>query len=52
MTLIVKFMLGHVHPLPGMPPVPVAQDGTQSAEILQKMLDATNTILNTNIRLN
>jgi len=52
MTLIVKFMLGHVHPFPGMPPVPVAQDGTQSAEILQKMLDATNTILNTNIRLN
>jgi hypothetical protein len=52
MTLIIKFMLGHVHPFPGMPPVPVAQDGTQSAEILQKMLDATNTILNTNIRLN
>lgn len=52
LNLVVKFMLAHVHPFPGIPPVPVATDGTTSAEILQKLFDAPNTILNQNIRLN
>jgi len=52
MNLIVKFLLSHVHPYHGLPPVPVGQDGTKSEDILQKLLDAPNTILNQNIRIN
>jgi len=52
LNIIVKYMIGHVHPYHGIPPVPVATDGTNSAEILQKLFDAPNTILNQNIRLN
>jgi hypothetical protein len=51
-SLVVRFLTAHVHPYHGVPPVPVASDGTQSAEILQKLLDAPNTILNENIRIN
>ena len=50
--LIVKFLLSHVHPYHGLAAVPVGQDGTQSAQILQKLLDAPNTILNQQIRIN
>ena len=52
MNLIVRFLTSHVHPYHGLPPVPTAQDGTLSADILQKMQDAPNTILNENIRIN
>jgi hypothetical protein len=51
-NLVVKYLIAHVHPYHGIPPVPVASDGTQAGEILQKMLDAPNTILNENIRIN
>jgi hypothetical protein len=51
-TLIVKFLTAHVHPYHGLAPVPTALDGTLSADILQKVLDAPNTILNQNIRIN
>ena len=51
-NLIVRFLTAHVHPYHGLPPVPTANDGTQSSDILQKMLDAPNTILNENIRIN
>lgn len=51
-NLIVKFLLSHVHPYHGLPPVPVGQDGTQSEDILQRLLDAPNTILNQNIKIN
>lgn len=50
--LIVKFLTAHVHPYHGLSPVPTALDGTLSADILQKMLDAPNTILNQNVRIN
>jgi hypothetical protein len=52
MDLVVKFLLSHVHPYHGLAAVPVGQDGTQSSDILQKLLDAPNTILNQNIRIN
>jgi hypothetical protein len=52
LELIVKFLVSHVHPYHGLAAVPVGQDGTQSSEILQKLLDAPNTILNQNIRIN
>jgi hypothetical protein len=51
-SLIVKFLTAHVHPYHGLAPVPTALDGTLSADILQKMLDAPNTILNQNVRIN
>jgi hypothetical protein len=51
-NLIVRFLITHVHPYPGMPPVPVAQDGTKADEILKQILEAQQTILNQNIKLN
>lgn len=52
LNLMTKFLISHVHPFPGLPPVPIAIDGTQSAQILKSLLDAPNTILNQNIRIN
>jgi hypothetical protein len=52
LSLMVKYMVAHVHPFHGVPPVPTATDGTLAADILQKMADAANTILNENIRIN
>jgi hypothetical protein len=51
-NLIVKFLLSHVHPFHGLSPVPVGRDGTQASEILEQLLNAPNTILNQNIRIN
>ena len=52
LNLVVKFLVAHVHPFPGVPPVPVATDGTQAIDILTQMQNASNTILNENIRIN
>ena len=52
LNLIVRFLLNHVHPFPGTIPVPVSTDGVSSVEILTKNQDASQTILNENIRLN
>jgi hypothetical protein len=52
LNLLTKFLVAHVHPFPGLPPVPVAVDGTQSAQILSELLNAPNKILNQNIRVN
>lgn len=49
---IVNFLVSHVHPFPGMAPVPIGTDGTTTESILQKLLDKDNTILNQNIRIN
>lgn len=51
-NLIVRFLITHTHAYPGLPPVPVTQDGTNSADILNELQNAVNKILNTNIRLN
>jgi hypothetical protein len=51
-NLIVKYLLSHVHPFHGLSPVPVGRDGTRSDEILQQLLNAPDTILNQNIRIN
>ena len=51
-NIIVKYLVNHVHPYPGLPPVPVANDGTQVNELLKELIDATNKVLNKNIRLN
>jgi len=50
--LIVNFLTSHVHPYPGLPPVPVAQDGTSIDNILSELQQAYEKILNQNIRLN
>ena len=52
LTLLTRFVLFHVHPFPGVPPVPTASDGTLASEILQKLATADNIILNKNIRIN
>lgn len=52
LNLVVRFLLTHTHAYPGLPPVPVTQDGTNAQSILTEMQDAVNKILNGNIRLN
>ena len=52
LNLIVRFLITHTHAYPGLPPVPVTQDGTNVSQILSEIQNAVNKILNTNIRLN
>jgi len=51
-NLIVRFLVTHTHAYPGLPPVPVTQDGTTTTQILTELQNAVNKILNENIRLN
>ena len=51
-NLIVRFLVTHTHAYPGLPPVPVTQDGTNVASILTELQNAVNKILSKNIRLN
>jgi len=52
LNLIVRFLSTHTHAFPGLPPVPVSQDGSSVTSMLSAMQNAVNTILNQNIRLN
>jgi hypothetical protein len=52
LNLIVRFLTTHTHAYPGLPPVPVTQDGSNVADILTEMQNAYTKILNANIRLN
>jgi len=51
-NLIVRYLVTHTHAYPGLPPVPVTQDGTTVDDILTELQNASNKILNDNIRLN
>jgi hypothetical protein len=51
-SLIVDYLASHVHPFPGIAPIPISTDGTSIETIRQKLLDKDNTILNQNIRIN
>lgn len=51
-NLIVRFLVTHTHAYPGLPPVPVTQDGTSTQSILSELQNAVNKILNGNIRVN
>jgi hypothetical protein len=51
LKLITRFLVSHVHPFAGIPPVPVA-GGTSVPEIEAILNNANNTILNQNIRIN
>lgn len=52
LNVVVKFLISHVHPFPGLPPVLVGTDGTRSDDILEQLSVASDTILNQNIRIN
>lgn len=51
-NLIVRFLVTHTHAYPGLPPVPVTQDGSNVQTILTELQNAVNNILNRNIRIN
>lgn len=51
-NLIVQFLVGHVHPFDGLPPVPVATNGSNVTSILNEIQQASQKILNGNIRIN
>lgn len=52
MNTVIKFLISHVHSFPGLPPIPTATDGTTISDILQQLQNASQTILNQNIRIN
>lgn len=52
LNLIVRFLVTHTHAFPGLPPLPVTQDGSNVNSILTEMQNAVNKILNDNIRIN
>jgi len=51
-NLIVRFLTTHTHAYPGLPPVPVTQDGSNTDDLLSQMQNAVNKVLNQYIRLN
>jgi len=51
-NLIVRFLTTHTHAYPGLPPVPVTQDGSSVSTLLSEMQNAVNKVLNEHIRLN
>lgn len=52
LEVIVKFLVNHVHPYHGMAPVQTSVDGITTAEMLGKLFDAYNSVLNQKIRIN
>ena len=50
--LIVRFLVTHTHAYPGLPPVPVTQDGSTTSKLLSELNNAVTKILNSDIRLN
>jgi hypothetical protein len=51
-NMIVRFLTTHTHAYPGLPPVPVTQDGSNIPDMLTELQNAYTKILNSNIRLN
>ena len=53
MNQVVNYVVLHVHPYHGQPPLPIAVDGTSSVpDLLAKLQRAQQTVLNTKIRIN
>ena len=50
--MIVRFLITHTHAFPGLPPVPVTQDGSSTSKMLTELNNAVEKILSSNIRLN
>jgi hypothetical protein len=51
-NIIVRFLTSHTHSFPGLPPVPIAYDGSSTTGMLTELQNAANKILNENIRIN
>jgi hypothetical protein len=51
-SLIVNFLITHTHAYPGLPTIEKTETGLESSTLLDELQNATNKILNTNIRLN
>jgi len=49
---IVGFLVSHVHPYPLLPPSATSYDGTSIDELLKKVLESYQKVLNSNIRIN
>jgi hypothetical protein len=52
LNIIVRFLVSHTHGFPGEPPIPVTEDGSSVANLIQELNDAYNKVLNQYIRLN
>lgn len=52
LNMIVRFLTTHTHAYPGLPPVPVTQDGSNIPDLLTEIQNAYTKILNNNIRIN
>lgn len=52
LDVIVNFLITHVHPYPLLPPSAVSVDGTSTDDVLKKMLEAYEKVLNKKIRIN
>ena len=52
LNLIIRFLVGHAHPYPGLPPIPQSVDGVRVDDLLKELLDAQDKLLNKNIRIN
>jgi predicted RNase H-like HicB family nuclease len=53
LQLIVEFLVTHDHPYPQLPPTPVSKSsGISTQEVLTKMQEAYQKVLNKNIRIN
>ena len=50
--MIVRFLITHTHAYPGLPPIPVTQDGSSTSKMLTELNNAVEKILSSNIRLN
>jgi hypothetical protein len=52
LEMVVEFTVSHTHAFPGLAPVPTSHGGTTTQEILEKLLNAYDEVLNKNIRIN
>jgi hypothetical protein len=53
LQIIVNFLVTHDHPYPMLPPTPIsASSGISTADLLKKMQEAYQKVLNANIRIN
>lgn len=52
LNVIVRFLVSHTHGFPGEAPIPITEDGSSVANLVQQLNDAYSKVLNQYIRLN